>query len=618
MSWSKKQYPILPKVGTALAGLGALLVLVPLTLVTPEVAGAATASLSSVNDHAAANLTGPITVGHIIEPLSAQPLDLAVNGYVEQEFFASGTAAAFKADSMPSDGKWTITPTTTASYKTRIIVRRPSNPARFNGTVIVEWMNVSAGESAPDWDFLNPMLMRDGYAYVGVSAQKLGVDGGTALLGSPGSSAPNGGLVGSEPARYGSLHHPGDQSALDMYAQIGQALRTPHQKALGGLKPKHILAVGESQSAFYLTTYADTLQPLTNVYDGIFIHQSRRFGCLLGRNLHHKEQRARQPAHPHRSEGPRLHVPNPDRPDSARLRPRAAAQHRQDPYLGDRRHRTRRRLHRGRCREPPRLHHAREQRPPAQRGPGCLHRLRQVGRQRHAAPEPATLHVVELRIRRPWPSMRMATSSGECGHRPSTSRSPPSAAHRPRGRTPSAPSSGPPSRSPRPSSPASTAPRATTSRCTRRASTRPSRRGTSSAPTRLHSWRRPSRCSSLPDRCGAYEDAAGGRGQLARFGGASPRWWASQAWLSLRTANLVSSPSSPVSHPHEHSPTTPTRPTKLVTWDATCTNRCSSGICRPADVAPPLARGHVWDLRFQPPGSRRGPGSGRPSAMLQS
>ena len=106
-------------------------------------------------------------------------LDLAANGYEEHEYFASGTATAFKGDSMPSDGKWTITPTTTASYKTRILVRRPTNPAHFNGTVIVEWMNVSAGESAPDWDFLNPMLMRDGYAYVGVSAQALGVDGGT-------------------------------------------------------------------------------------------------------------------------------------------------------------------------------------------------------------------------------------------------------------------------------------------------------------------------------------------------------------------------------------------------------------------------------------------------------
>ena len=391
MSWSKRHYPIVPKYGTALAGLTALLALSPLSLVTQQAASAAAA----VNYHAAATLTGPITVGHIIEPLTAHPLELAANGYVEQEFFASGTAAAFKADSMPSDGKWTITPTTTASYETRIIVRRPANPAHFNGTVIVEWMNVSAGESAPDWDFLNPMLMRDGYAYVGVSAQKLGVDGGSALLGSPGSTAPNTGLVGDEPARYGSLHHPGDQYALDMYAQIGQALRTPHQKALGGLQPKHVLAVGESQSAFYLTTFADAIQPLTDTYDGIFIHSRGGSGAsLAGTSIA-------------ASSGPDdlrirtdLKVPvfmSETQTDLIQLglRPGATAQHRQDPHLGDRRHLPRRRLLRGCGLEHPRLHDAREQRPPAQRGPGRVHRLRQVGRQRHPAAEPATVHPVE-------------------------------------------------------------------------------------------------------------------------------------------------------------------------------------------------------------------------------
>jgi hypothetical protein len=253
MSWSKRRASVAPKTGIVLSGVAAMLVLSLIVATGIDTAGAATAA-SSVTYHSAATLTGPITVGHIVEPLSAHPLDLAANGYVEQEFFASGTATAFKADAMPSDGKWTITPTTKAAYKTRIIVRRPANPAHFNGTVIVEWMNVSAGESAPDWDFLNPMLMRDGGS---------------------------GGLVTDEPARYGSLHHPGDQYALDMYAQIGQALRVPHQKALGGLKPKHILAVGESQSAFYLTTFADAMQPLTNTYDGIFIHSRGGSGASL-------------------------------------------------------------------------------------------------------------------------------------------------------------------------------------------------------------------------------------------------------------------------------------------------------------------------------------------------
>ncbi len=145
---------------------------------------------------ASASLTGPITTGHVIVPLSANPLDLAANGYVEQEYFASGTAHAFTATSAPSDGRWTIKASTSASFRTRILVRRPSDPARFNGTVVVEWMNVSAGESAPDWDFLNPELMRDGYAWVGVSAQALGVDGGNPLLGGTASK----GLVTEEPA----------------------------------------------------------------------------------------------------------------------------------------------------------------------------------------------------------------------------------------------------------------------------------------------------------------------------------------------------------------------------------------------------------------------------------
>ena len=40
MSWSKRHYPIVPKAGTALAGLAALVALSPLTLVTPQAASA--------------------------------------------------------------------------------------------------------------------------------------------------------------------------------------------------------------------------------------------------------------------------------------------------------------------------------------------------------------------------------------------------------------------------------------------------------------------------------------------------------------------------------------------------------------------------------------------------
>ena len=217
----------------------------------------------------------PPDTGQIIEPLSANPTGLAAHGYVEQEYFASGTAYSFTSRSAPSDGKWTIAVSGSAPYRTRIIVRRPSDPAKFDGNVVVEWMNVSAGESAPDWDYLNPALMDSGAAYVAVSAQALAVNGGKALL----SSGSSPGLSQKEPARYGSLHHPGDQYSLDMFAQIGQALRTSAPSVLGGLRPSHVVAIGESQSAFYLTTYADAIQPLDHAYQGIFIH-SRGGGAV--------------------------------------------------------------------------------------------------------------------------------------------------------------------------------------------------------------------------------------------------------------------------------------------------------------------------------------------------
>jgi hypothetical protein len=228
-----------------------------------------------------ATFTGPVTVGHVIEPVSTIPTELATHGYEEQEFFASGTAHALRATSSPSDGRWTAAPTSSAAYETRILVRRPSNPARFSGTVVVEWFNVSVGESAPDWDYLNPALMDSGDAYVGVSAQALGVDGGPPLLGSSIAGVSKG-IVQQEPQRYGRLRHPGDQYALDMVEQVGLGLRSSRSDVLGPLRPRHIVAVGESQSAFYLTTFADALQPASHAFDGIFIHSRGGGGAPLG------------------------------------------------------------------------------------------------------------------------------------------------------------------------------------------------------------------------------------------------------------------------------------------------------------------------------------------------
>ena len=228
-------------------------------------------------------MSGPVTTGRMTAPTSTVSVDLAAHGFITEEFFASGTASAFEAvGPLDPDGRWSVRPGTTAPYRTRIVVRRPSEPHRFNGTVVVEWFNVSGGvEADPDWAYLSPQIVSDGYAYVGVSAQAFGVDGGEALLGVPGV-APSTGLVGSQPARYGTLHHPGDPYSFDMFSQIGRALRGgDHPSVLGPLRPERFVGIGESQSAFFLTTYVDAVQPMACVYDGFLVHSRGGSGASL-------------------------------------------------------------------------------------------------------------------------------------------------------------------------------------------------------------------------------------------------------------------------------------------------------------------------------------------------
>ena len=249
----------------------------------PSAAGASQPATATLYGEQADFTNPPVNSGAIQNPISGHTLDLAANGYTQQEFFASGTAHAFKATATPSNGKWTIKPTTSAPYTTRILVRRPVDPSHFSGTVVVEWLNVSAGESSPDWDYLNPSLMAAGDAWIGVSAQYQAVEGGTPILGAIQQQGQNtgNGLVQENPARYSSLHHPGDQYALDMFDQIGLGIRHGHDDILGSLHVKHVVAAGESQSAFYLTTFANALQPVSHTFEGIFIHSRGGSGAPL-------------------------------------------------------------------------------------------------------------------------------------------------------------------------------------------------------------------------------------------------------------------------------------------------------------------------------------------------
>jgi hypothetical protein len=194
--------------------------------------------------------------------------DVAALGYTIEEVFLKGNATSYKS----KVGSDVAQPAETAPYATRILIVRPTDPAKFNGTIVVEWLNVTGGvDAAADWTTLHREIMRSGFAYVAASVQKVGVEGGPNPMG--GSYA----LKKVDPARYGELTHPGDAFSFDMYSQVGSVLREPNaSKVLGPLIPKRVIAVGESQSAMFLTTYVNRVDPVAKVYDGFLIHS--RFG----------------------------------------------------------------------------------------------------------------------------------------------------------------------------------------------------------------------------------------------------------------------------------------------------------------------------------------------------
>ena len=174
-----------------------------------------------------------------------------------------------------------MTPASTAPYTTRVVVYRPIDAKKFDGTVDVEWLNVTGGvDAAAAWLTGHPEEIRAGMAYVGVDAQVGGINGVPGSVASAESGA--GGLKQTDPTRYAALNHPGDSYSFSIFEQAGEAVHKSAAQLLSGLVPKRVLAIGESQSAFYLTTYLDAIQPMSpGIYNGYLVYSRGNDGANL-------------------------------------------------------------------------------------------------------------------------------------------------------------------------------------------------------------------------------------------------------------------------------------------------------------------------------------------------
>ena len=152
-------------------------------------------------------------------------------GYQAKEYFVSGTA-----NGQP--------------YKTRIVVRRPTNASRFSGLVLAESMHGSG--AAHMFEFTSIYTMTSGHAAVEI------------LTTSPMQ------FVQLNDARYKDLQVGGGQ-ANEIIAQVGALVRTG--KPLGGLTMRKMVLSGTSMSAGTLINYLPAhmvyrTPDMQRIYDG--------------------------------------------------------------------------------------------------------------------------------------------------------------------------------------------------------------------------------------------------------------------------------------------------------------------------------------------------------------
>jgi len=215
----------------------------------------------------AVTVTGPIAATSPLRdpahgyPYNATPLELGKQSYVEEEFFIEGKASSYATP----PGQTGSVKDANHPFKTRIVVRRPKSAAKFNGSVVVEWYNVSQGHDGEyDWFQSAEHMVRAGYVWAGVSTQRVGVNS----------------LKEWSPARYGSLDVTeggkinDDALSYDVFTAAAVALRgKANVDVLGGLKAARLIAIGHSQSAGRLYTYFHSVHPLgTKVYDAVVLH----------------------------------------------------------------------------------------------------------------------------------------------------------------------------------------------------------------------------------------------------------------------------------------------------------------------------------------------------------
>ena len=153
----------------------------------------------------------------------------------------------------PAVGPPTVASTGT-DYVTRVLVRAPTDPARFSGRVFLEPFNTSGTDDADIvWSMIGPLLEEHGDAWIGVTARSSSV-------------AP---LQQFDPVRYAGLTIATNDLEWDILRHVGGLLKeNGAQSPLQDLAVTRLYLGGFSQSGVDVATFASAFNGVTRMSDG--------------------------------------------------------------------------------------------------------------------------------------------------------------------------------------------------------------------------------------------------------------------------------------------------------------------------------------------------------------
>ena len=186
---------------------------------------------------------------------SRQPVPLTAAGYVEKEYLISGMAGIYDwADAGATPA--TRLRTGNLAYATRLLVRRPVDPHRFSGRVVVELLSAAGGfDTAPLWALSATHFLRSGDVWVGLTVKP--------------SAAET--LRRFDRLRYARVNFAVPQApdcktdpantdhglAWDIIAQTGALLRSSSKEnPLVDFDVRRVVAAGYAQAGGYVAAYA--------------------------------------------------------------------------------------------------------------------------------------------------------------------------------------------------------------------------------------------------------------------------------------------------------------------------------------------------------------------------